>query len=397
MPRLFLAALALPVGLLCGCLATPGPLPLRVSTGDSGLALQPHRHLQVAFEAEHPELRVQLEPISGGDYYTRLLTQLASGQPPDVVQLGDDSLGSFVGRNCLLPLEPKRASDFLPAVLAPGISPGDGRTYLWPKDFTPLACYLNARLFREHGVELPGPDWTWDEFVELGRRFRDRGVVGALVPGPRSSFLEYLAALEGGRFVDFEGPACERAVDRLQQLYREGITPPPNELGTFDAGNNDFQEGRAAMRISGRWPLPGLRQNPRLELRVLPPPRGRARANILYWAGLGIPRQSRRSEEARAYLRLATSSRGYREWAMWGLPALRELADVQARDDLEAVFLGEMQWVAPRAFQSDPRWGELGGPALQRLHEAAILFPRRPSAGLLDSQRRRLEQERRLR
>ena len=370
---------------------------MRVSTGDSGLALQPHRHIQAAFEAAHPDLRVQLEPISGGDYYTRLLTQLASGQPPDVVQLGDDSLGSFVGRDCLSPLEPRDAREFLPAVLAPGISAADGRTYLWPKDFTPLACYLNARLFREQRIPLPGPDWNWDDFLDLGCRFRDAGIVGAVVPGPRSSFLEYLAAVEGEGFVDFEGPACEQAVARLQQLYRERIAPAPNELGTFDAGNADFQEGRAAMRLSGRWPLPGLRRNDRVELVVLPPPRGRYRANILYWSGFGIPRHCRQPGLAREYLGLATSPSGYREWASWGLPALRDVAAVQAQDRLEQVFLEEMQWVKPRAFQTDARWGELGGPALQRLHEAAILFPQRPAAALLAQQRQRLEQERRLR
>lgn len=396
MPRLFLATLALPVWLFSACGPRQGNF-LRVSTGDSGAALQPHRRICAAFEAEHPGLRVQLEPISGGDYYTRLLTQLASGQPPDVVHLGDDSLGSFVARGCLLPLQPRVQADFLPAVLAPGVAPTDGHTYLWPKDFTPLACYLNVRLFREAGIPLPGLDWSWDDLVRLGRRFRDTGRVGVLVPGPRSSFLEYLAAIEGGGFLDFRGPAAERAVSRLQQLYREGITPLPNELGTFDAGNHDFQEGRAAMRLSGRWPLPQLRKNSRVELLVWPPPKGTRRANILYWAGLGIPRQCRRPAEARGYLELATSTRGYKEWAQWGLPALREVAAVQADDPLERVFLDEMQQVVPRAFQSDASWGELGGPALQRLHEAAILFPETPALELLEQQRRRLEQEGRLR
>ena len=399
MPRLFLAALALPVWLLTGCVTNLAPKspPLRVSTGDSGAALEPHHRICAAFEAEHPGLRVQVEPVSGGDYYTRLLTQLASGQPPDVVHLGDDSLGSFVGRGCLMPLEPKNQSEFLPAVLAPGVAPADGRTYLWPKDFTPLACYLNARLFREAGIALPTPDWSWEDLVQLGRRFRDAGHVGVLVPGPRSSFLEYLAAIEGGGFLEFRGAAPELAVARLQQLYREGITPLPNELGTFDAGNQDFQQGRAAIRISGRWPLPQLRRNSRGELAVWLPLQGWGRANMVYWAGLGIPRQCRRPAEALSYLQLATSQRGYREWGQWGLPALREVAALQAQDPFEKVFLDEMTRVVPRAFQSDSSWGELGGPALQRLHEAAVLFPEKPAAELLEQQRRRLEHEKRLR
>ena len=144
--------------LVAGCSSRP-PADLRIATGDSGEGLEPHRRLVSLFEQRHPGLRVQLEPVSGGDYYTRLLTELAAGDAPDVVHLGDDALASFVDRQALLPLQPLQAKDYLAGVLAPGAG------YLVPKDFTPLVCYCNARLFRQAGLALPREGWGWEEFV----------------------------------------------------------------------------------------------------------------------------------------------------------------------------------------------------------------------------------------
>jgi ABC-type glycerol-3-phosphate transport system substrate-binding protein len=127
---------------------------------------------------------------------------------------------------------------------------------------------------------------------------------------------------------------------------------------------------------------------------VWPMPRGSQRANILYWSGLGIPRASRHPELAREYLQQATSVEGYQSWAGWALPARRGVA---LRDSLEQVFVDELPHVRPRAYQRDPRWAELAGPAMARLHEAALLHPNRPPGDLLREAATRLELERRLR
>ena len=367
--------------LLVGCSGLP-QANLRIATGDSGEGLEPHRRLVRLFEQRHPGLRVQLEPVSGGDYYTRLLTQLAAGDPPDVVHLGDDALASFVQRQALLPLQPLQANDYLAGVLTPGAG------YLVPKDFTPLVCYCNARLFRQAGLALPKPDWSWQDFVQLAVRLK------ADVPGPRSGFLEYLAALENADWSDFSGPSRELAVARLQELVARGGCTLPDDLGAFDGGLSNFEEGRAAMKISGRWPLEGLRQQKDLELVVLPPPRGSERANILYWSGLGVSKRSSHPELAQEYLQLASSSQGSRIWSGWALPARKDVAAETARKPFESVFLDEMPHLVERTYQHQANWGQLGGPALVRLHEAALLYPGRPAAQLLAEQAARLELER---
>jgi len=177
---------------------------LRIATGDSGLGLSPHRAIIEDFQRAHPGLRIQLEAVSGGDYYTRLLTEIGSGDPPDIVHIGDDSLGSFVKRGALeeLPTPRSFAVQLVPGTLLPGTVQWHRAEaqYLWTKDYTPLVCYCNARLFRECQLSLPGPDWNWENFRQLAKAFRSKGKWACVIPGPRSSFLEYLAAIEGDSF-----------------------------------------------------------------------------------------------------------------------------------------------------------------------------------------------------
>jgi len=78
---------------------------LRVGTGDSGEGLTPHLKIIEMFEAENPDIQVQLEPVGSGDYYARILTQIAAGDPPDLLQIGDDAVPMFVDKGAFLPLD----------------------------------------------------------------------------------------------------------------------------------------------------------------------------------------------------------------------------------------------------------------------------------------------------
>ena len=64
---------------------------IRLGSGDSGEGLNPHHKIIAAFEKENPDIIVQLEAVAGADYYARLFTQIASGDAPDIMQIGDDA------------------------------------------------------------------------------------------------------------------------------------------------------------------------------------------------------------------------------------------------------------------------------------------------------------------
>ena len=39
------------------------------------------------------------------------------------------------------------------------------------------------------------------------------------------------------------------------------------------------------MRLFGRWPQSGLKENPNVDLGVAAPPQDKVRANVLFWGG----------------------------------------------------------------------------------------------------------------
>jgi multiple sugar transport system substrate-binding protein len=137
---------------------------------------------------------VQVEPVGSGDYYARILTQIAAGDPPDLLQIGDDAVPMFVDRGAFVPLDefiagadfPLDTGIYLPGVLEPG--QWNGKQYLLPKDFSPLAVYYNKRLFDEAGCPIRrmagrGMSSWPPRSVDPDRRRRQNVQWGVQLPG----------------------------------------------------------------------------------------------------------------------------------------------------------------------------------------------------------------------
>ncbi len=372
---------------------------LRVGTGDSGEGLTPHQEIIANFEAENPDILVQLEAVAGRDYYTRLLTQIAADDAPDIMQIGDDAVPRFVESGAFLPLDdfingefPLDTSIYLPGVLEPGQY--QGQQYLLPKDFSPLAVYYNKTLFDEAGVDYPQSGWSWDEFLETAQALTQDtdgdgqpDVWGIQLPGPWTTGFEYWVAAAGGSLISEDGsefvgyldsPETLAAVQFYADLYNEyQVAPPPADMNVFGGGNSEFDNGQAAMRIFGRWPQSGMLENPNIDLGVVGMPQNEARANVLFWGGFGIASTAEHPEAAWRFLRFYVGEQGAEVWQDWALPAVTSVADESGLTDdpIEGVWLNELNYLSPRAYTFTPFWGEVADPSLRRVLETAILQP----------------------
>lgn len=393
--------------------ATPMPLPegaktvLRVGTGDSGEGLTPHFKIIEMFEAENPDIQVQLEPVGSGDYYARILTQIAAGDPPDLLQIGDDAVPMFVDRGAFIPLDdfitgesyPLDTSIYLPGVMEPG--KWQGVQYLLPKDFSPMAIYYNKRLFDEAGVAYPAEGWTWDDLLATAQALTKTDAGGNVVqwgiqlPGPWTTGFEYWVAAAGGSLISEDGtsfvgymdsPEVQNAVQFYADLYnKHKVAPPPADMNAFGGGNSEFDNGTAAMRLFGRWPQSGMKENPNIDLGVAPLPAGADRAGVLFWGGFGISSLSDNPEAAWRFLRFYTGAEGAEVWKDWALPTVKSVAEESglSTDPIEGVWLNELNHLAPRAYVFTPYWGQTADPALRRVLESAILDPNANVAELL--------------
>jgi len=380
---------------------------LRVGTGDSGEGLTPHFHIIEMFEAENPDIQVQLEPVGSGDYYARILTQIAAGDPPDLLQIGDDAVPMFVDRGAFLPLDdfiasaeyPLDASIYLPGVMEPGR--WNGVQYLLPKDFSPMAIYYNKKLFDAAGVPYPQEGWTWDDLLATAQQLTITDANGNVtqwgiqLPGPWTTGFEYWVAAAGGRLISEDGstfigyidsPEVQTAVQFYADLYnKHKVAPPPADMNAFGGGNSEFDNGTAAMRLFGRWPQASMKQNPTIDLGVAPLPADTDRAGVLFWGGFGISALSDNPEAAWRFLRYYTGAEGAEVWKDWALPTVASVAESSglSTDPVEGVWLNELNHLAPRAYVFTPYWGQTADPALRRVLESAILDPNANVAELL--------------
>ena len=372
---------------------------LRVGTGDSGEGLNPHQEIIARFEDENPDILVQLEAVAGRDYYTRLLTQIAAQDAPDVMQIGDDAVPMFVDKGSFLPLDafidgdyPLDTDIYLPGVLEPG--QWEGQQWLLAKDFTPLGVYYNMKLFDEYGVEYPEDGWTWNDLLDKAQALTQdedgdgkTDIWGIQLTANWTTGFEYWVAAAGGRLISEDGtqfvgymdsPETIDAVQFFADLYNlHQVAPPPADFSLWAGGNAEFDNGQAAMRIFGRWPQAGYKDNPNIDLGVVGVPTGKVRANILFWGGFGIFSGTQHPEAAWRFLSYYVGEQGSQVWKDWAIPPVASVAEEAGLTDdpIEGVWINELDHLAPRAYVFTPYWGETADPALRKALETVLIDP----------------------
>ncbi len=272
------------------------------------------------FSGAHPGVQVQMEAVTNGpEYRDRVLTSIAAGAPPDVVQLDNIDIPAFVNAGVLENLAPYvervglSLAAFEPRVL--DIFRRGTALYAIPKDFTPMVIAFNKDLFDRAGVPYPAGDWTWEEFRAAARRLT-RDLDGDGVPDQWGFWLDRrdfmwipsIWAL-GGDVLCPDGARASGCLDGPNSIWAfeaftglataDSVTPRFFGLRrSMGDQMREFASGRLAMMPAGHFWLPQLR--PYVErhgLRVgfapFPHRAGFPPATVLYASGLAVPRNVR--------------------------------------------------------------------------------------------------------
>ena len=382
---------------------------IRLGTGDSGEGLNPHQEIIAAFEKENPDIRVQLEAVSGNDYYTRLLTQVASGNAPDIMQIGDDAVPMFVSKGAVIPLDdfikgqyPLDMGIYLPGMAEPGQY--QGKQYFLPKDFSTLAVYYNKKLFDQYGVAYPQEGWTWEDFLSTAQQLtideNNDGtpeVWGVQLTANWTTGFEYWVAAAGGSLISEDGksykgymdsPETVAAVQFFADLYNKyKVAPPPADFNQWAGGNPEFENGTAAMRLFGRWPQSGLLKNEKIDLGVVGVPQGSENANILFWGGFGISSTAENPEAVWRFLSYYAGAQGSEVWAQHGIPPVAAAAEAVGMysDPIEGVWIKGLDILKPRAYRYTDFWGTTADPALNKALQTVLTDPAADIAAVMQT------------
>jgi multiple sugar transport system substrate-binding protein len=138
------------------------------------------RTLQVIemFQQAHPNITITSEYGNFDDHWTKLATQSAGGNLPDVVQQDYSRIGEWVSRDLLLPLDPyvEAGTINLASVAEEQISGGkvDGKLYGVSLGTNALTVLYDPAKFEAAGVAAPTADWTWSDFKQAATTIHEK-------------------------------------------------------------------------------------------------------------------------------------------------------------------------------------------------------------------------------
>lgn len=120
------------------------------------------------FNELHPDVQIQVEimPWAGRD--ERMLTAVASGNPPDVVYLNEFFLQTFTSRGALEPINKYIDAQVLRETFSePLLNTGlqDGDYYLVPMLTSTVGMVYNKNIVEAVGWDINQLPETWDEFL----------------------------------------------------------------------------------------------------------------------------------------------------------------------------------------------------------------------------------------
>ncbi|KIC65428.1 ABC transporter substrate-binding protein [Pseudarthrobacter phenanthrenivorans] len=120
-----------------------------------------------AFQASHPNIRIQAEPGVWSSYWDKLATTTAANDSPDIIQMDQAYIAEYGGRGALLDLS-KQGNIDTSKIDRDALTSGqvDGKQYGLSTGQNAKAVMINTKMFRDYGVPIPDDKtWTWDDYT----------------------------------------------------------------------------------------------------------------------------------------------------------------------------------------------------------------------------------------
>ncbi|OZM79498.1 ABC transporter substrate-binding protein [Pseudonocardia sp. MH-G8] len=237
--------------------------------GQAGAWSETFTALLDRFHAEHPNITVTAQKPQGtssnpaADAVSSVQTQAATGNAPDVVQLGFSDLGFTVGQLGAEPLEDLFGDDvaqnfagthpYAPA--AARLATLEGTTYGVPFVLSTPVLYYNATLFAAAGLDPARPPATWAEVAAAARQIKaTTGKEGAyadcVTTVAKDWCLQSIIRSNGGRVLSedrttllYAEPPAVEAVSVLADMVATGASPKFSQQQAVEA----FARGDLAM------------------------------------------------------------------------------------------------------------------------------------------------------
>ena len=146
------------------------------------------------YNSKTPGTVVSGETLGFADYFTKLTTQIAGGNMPDVIQQGYGVLFEYIANGAVVPLDDYVGKSLdISKIDQSAIDAGtvDGKFYALSIGANSHMAMFNTRLFEEAGI-VPGTDfdpygYTYDDLARIGAQIKE----ATGIPGTDDNTADY--------------------------------------------------------------------------------------------------------------------------------------------------------------------------------------------------------------
>lgn len=248
----------------------------------------------------NPELKIELRTAPWGDFFTKLTTNMASGNMACITAMNSGMLAGYTGGFAKLTDADLTAAGIVKDEFAPGafdILSNTGELYGIPFDMSTMLTYYNADMLTETGAPVPTIGWTFDDFEATAKKATtpEHAGFGIGMGGfqwqalPISKAGVQPATADGT--LDLTNPAFVDAATWYGELVtKEKVALPVSSASDTGWGENQYSSGMAAMAIDGTWNAVGYLDNdPGFAAGMAPLPAGPdGSLSLILGSGYGI-------------------------------------------------------------------------------------------------------------
>jgi multiple sugar transport system substrate-binding protein len=315
---------------------------------------------QVAIaQKENPDVEIKLQTAPWNDFFTKLTTNMASGNMACVTGMSGAQLGGFTDGFRELTADDLETAgidlgDFNPG--ADGILSFEGALYGVPFDVATMLVYYNQDMLTATGAQTPEIGWTFDDFEDIATTATADGKYGFGMGMGGYQWMSMPIAYSGQQPASEDGtlhiddPDFVDAASWYAGLVTDlGVAAPVASASDTGWGENQYTGGNAAMAVDGTWnAVSYLNNESGFAAGMAPLPTGdHGNAGPILGSGYGISKTCDHPEEALKVMGsllgkdaqdyIASSGRSYPARTE-SQPLYFDSIDEQYRDQVKSVF-----------------------------------------------------------
>ncbi len=284
------------------------------------------QNLAKEFMEKNKNIEVKLEFIPEADYFTKLISSLATDAAPDVFQVQSGFIGRLAKADAIKPLDESVLStanvknDFIPAAVD-GLTV-NGKYYGLPTDIQTIVMYWNKDLVAAAGLDAEKGPKTWDELRQWAKKLTkfegDKMTQSGWGEKGYNPEVQAFIVQNGGKIVDSNGKYVfaddEKSVEAIKFMV-DAYKVEKFYDTKFVKNWEGFRQSKVAMMLGHPAMLGNLKQtapNVKLGIGLIPAKEGKNTTIVTSWAYSMSKKAD--SKAATKWIEFLTSAEVQKKW-----------------------------------------------------------------------------------